>query len=180
MLTWLNPFRRPSPRQASVDAAYRAIVTQARSPAFYSRLGVPDTLDGRFEMVALHMHAVLRRLRGDADAAEFAQELHDHMFADMDQNLRELGTGDLAVGKRVKEMASALYGRIAAYDAGIDGGPGGLEAALARNLYRHVEPSAGQLSALADYVRACDRLMAGQEVAVLVRGEIRFPSPAAD
>ncbi|WP_374466727.1 ubiquinol-cytochrome C chaperone family protein, partial [Ferrovibrio sp.] len=92
-------------------ALYRAIVAQSRQAGFYREHGVPDSLDGRFDMIVLHSFLVMRRLRRIGAAAEpLSQQLFDLMFADMDSNLREIGVGDLSVGKKVKAMAQAFYG----------------------------------------------------------------------
>ena len=128
------------------DAAHRlymAVVTRARDPLFYRELGVPDSLDGRFEMIALHAFLVMRRLKREGRAgAALSQALHDIMFADMDQSLRELGVGDLSVGRKVKAMARGLYGRIAAYEAGLAEGGDRLVAAIRRNVYGTVSVAA--------------------------------------
>ena len=107
-------------------------MAQARKPDFYRTAGVPDTVQGRFEMIALHMFLVLHRLKQEGGTGtDLAQNLFDLMFQDMDRNLRELGTGDLAVGKRIKTLAKELYGRIAAYEKGLnaDTAPAELEQA---------------------------------------------------
>ena len=109
-----------------VRPLYEAIVAAARHPVAYAEWGVPDTLDGRFDMITLHMFLVLDRLKGEDRA--FRQELVDEFFRDMDRSLRELGVGDLSVGKKVRKMAEVFYGRLAAYDralAGSDCGAGG-------------------------------------------------------
>jgi cytochrome b pre-mRNA-processing protein 3 len=112
-------------RRQAADAAralYERAVAQARQPGFYTALGVPDSLDGRFDLVAVHVFLLLYRLKRErAAAAPLAQCLFDVMFDDMDESLRELGVGDLGVGWRVKAMAKALYGRLAAYEAGLAG-----------------------------------------------------------
>jgi len=156
---------RPSPAHNGARLLYAQLVDQARMPAFYAAYGVPDSLDGRYEMLALHAFVALRRLKRDAGATgALAQALFDAMFADMDRSLREIGVGDLAVGKRVKEMARGLYGRIAAYEGGLADGMtpagDGLAGALARNVYGTVAaPPAGAIEALARYVRqALERL----------------------
>ena len=149
-----------SRRQSSLKPGdvYTLIVQQARCPVFYSKFGVPDTVDGRFEMVALHTFFILRRLKGEAPPApEFSQALFDVMFDDMDIGLREMGAGDMGVGKRVKAMVQAFYGRIAAYDAGLDGLPGELDEALERNLFRSRSPSSACVEQLAAYIRRQDR-----------------------
>lgn len=175
-LPFANIFRR-DPHEAAAMALYAALVVQARHPEFYTRLGVADTVDGRFDMVALHAFLVLRRLRrAGAAAAGLSQALFDIMFADMDQNLREMGVGDLGVGKKVKRMAEAFYGRVAAYDAGLDGDGAALEAALARNLYRGAVPDAGALAAMAAYMRRQDAALAGQDAAALLAGRVSFAS----
>lgn len=170
----INPF----PADGPARALYAQIVAQARQPEFYDRCGVPDTLDGRFEMLALHVFLVLRRLKGERrPAASLAQELLDTMFADMDENLREMGVGDLSVGKRVKQMARAFYGRIAAYEDGLDGAAGVLEAALARNLFGTVEATSPALAALGAYLRReADALMA-QPAKAICAGGLSFGPP---
>lgn len=107
MPAW-NPFRL-KPVASPAEELYAAIVERSRDPRFYAAHGVPDSLDGRFEMVALHAYLVLRRLRAGGPAAEqAAQALVDVLFADMDANLREMSAGDLGVGKRVKRMATGF------------------------------------------------------------------------
>lgn len=175
-------FRR-APPVADAFPLYAAAVAQARQPVFYARLGVPDTVDGRFELVSLHVFLILQRLKAAAEAAPFAQAVFDTMFADMDRNLREMGVGDLSVGKKVKAMAQGLYGRIAAYEAGLADGEAGLHAALRRNLYGTVAagtgPSADDLAVMAAYLRTCAHALAGQSLAELEQGRVSFaPLPA--
>ena len=170
--------RRPDDRSEEV---YRRIVAQARRPEFYAGGGVPDSLDGRFEMLALHLFLVLHRLqreRGDPACVALAQALADRVAADFDANLREMGAGDLGVGRKVKHMAAALYGRIAAYEAGIDGGEAVLRQALRRNLFGTVEPDEGQVAAMARYVLAGYDLLAGCPAGQMARGAFDFPLPA--
>lgn len=150
-------FRRRSAQPDPVYSLYGALVDLARDPRPYTDMGVPDTVDGRFEMVALHVHLALRRLRRESPAqARFSQALFDAMFADMDQSLREMGAGDLGVGPRVKKMAEAFYGRVTAYDRALAGDEAGLVEALRRNLYGTATPSAEQLAAMAQYLREMD------------------------
>jgi cytochrome b pre-mRNA-processing protein 3 len=150
MMNWL----RADPVQKRAEELYAAVVAQARRPEFYARLGVPDSLDGRFELIALHLFLALRRLKA-AGEGEAGQALVDRFVADMDASLREMGAGDLGVGRRVKAMAQGLYGRIAAYEDGLAQPGGRLEEALRRNLYGTApEPDAAVLGLVADYVRA--------------------------
>lgn len=170
-------FRRRHHADAA-HALYEAAVGRARTPAFYRDFAVPDTVEGRFEMISLHVFLILRRLRAEtatAEAAPLAQALFDLMFADMDRNLRELGVGDLAVGRRVKAMARALYGRIAAYERGLAEGAAALAGALQRNLFGDAAavPTAAALVLaryMADSVAALDAVPAS----ALVRGETAF------
>jgi len=170
-------FARKPPDDRS-EELYGRIVAQARRPEFYAGGGVPDSLDGRFEMLALHLFLVLHRLqreRADPACATLAQALVDRVAADLDANLREMGAGDLGVGRRVKRMAGALYGRIAAYEAGIDAGEEDLQAAIRRNLFGTVEADDNQVAAMARYLLAGRALLARCPATVLVRGAIEFP-----
>ena len=167
-----------------VRGLYETIVKQARDPGFYRDWGVPDSLDGRFELISLHAFLVMNRLQQDgAPGAERSQQLYDLMFADMDQSLREMGAGDLGVGKRVKRMAEGFGGRIQAYDAGLEADPGVLEEALARNLYGTLDgpPAAAALAAVADYARREAAALKAQDSAHLMAGQVSFgavPVPA--
>ena len=100
---------------------YVAIVNQARQPFLFDKFGGPDTVDGRFDMISLHVFLILRKLNNDEYKVKgLSQSLFDTMFADMDRSLREMGAGDLGVGKRVKAMATAFYGRLSAYEKAIE------------------------------------------------------------
>src|SRR5690242_18218807 len=170
-------FRR---RDAAAHPLYGRIVAQARQPDFYFAAGVPDTVQGRFEMIALHMFLVLHRLKQEGgQGADLAQDLFDLMFQDMDRNLRELGTGDLAVGKRIKTLAKGLYGRIAAYEQGLNAGVGAasLEQALSRNVFADAPVPSGALTALADYLRRSVQALANQPYRDLSAGKIVFTAP---
>ena len=166
---------RPDPTQAVARRLYAAVVAQARQPVFFAEWGVPDTIDGRFEMVTLHAHLLLRRLKdGGPETASLAQALFDVMFADMDASLREMGAGDLGVGRRVKQMATGFYGRVAAYDAGLAGGTEVLAAALRRNLFGTVSPSPEALAAMADYVTRAAAALARQPLNQIAGGTVAF------
>ena len=115
-------FKRKEASPDPVEALYAALVQKARDPKFYTDLAVPDTVDGRFDMVVIHAMLVMRRLRETpAEVHTTGQRLFDLMFTDMDRSLREMGVGDLSVGTHVRKMAKAFYGRAAAYEAGLDG-----------------------------------------------------------
>jgi cytochrome b pre-mRNA-processing protein 3 len=134
---------------------YVAAIQQARKPAFYQEIGVPDTLDGRFDMIALHVFLLMYRLRNaGGDSKALSQALFDVMFADMDESLRELGVGDLSVGRRVKVMAKAFYGRVSAYQAALESADDAVLAdALRRNVFRGGEVPSAALDGLVAYVR---------------------------
>jgi cytochrome b pre-mRNA-processing protein 3 len=122
------------------DALYAAIVAAARQEKFYAQWLVPDTIDGRFDMMVLHVFLVLDRLRSfGAEANELSQSLTDRFFAEMDSALREVGVGDLVVGKKVRKMAEAFYGRASAYKVGLAQGDQVMAEALTRNVYAEAD-----------------------------------------
>ena len=166
-------------RRDSARLLYAAVVARAREPVFYTRFQVPDSLDGRFDMIALHAFLVLRRLKGEgADGAALGQALFDAVFTDMDRSLREMGAGDLGVGRRVKRMASGFYGRIAAYDQAL--APGGdLDDALRRNLYGTVDPDSQIVASFAAYTREVAESLAIQPRESLFAGVLDFAAPPA-
>ncbi|AWZ00755.1 ubiquinol-cytochrome C chaperone [Rhodobiaceae bacterium] len=157
---------------------YRNLVDQARSPQFYLNVGVPDTLDGRFDMIVLHMVVVIERLSViGAPAKELSQKLFDVMFDDMDQALREIGVGDLSVGKKVKTMARAFYGRLGAYDDAFQNGTDeALQAALKRNVFREAEIAPERLEALAAYLQRVRATLKELELDVFASGRVQFPA----
>lgn len=175
-------FRRKPHERAGFEL-YGAAVTAARTPYFFAELGVPDTLDGRFDLVGLHVALVIRRLHRDPDprGAALAQAVFDAMFADMDTNLREMGVGDMSIAKRVKRMWEAFHGRAQAYEAPLaEGDAAALAAALARNVWRGaVEPGDATPRRLAELAMAADTALAQQSVDDLLRGQVRFPEVAA-
>jgi cytochrome b pre-mRNA-processing protein 3 len=165
-------FRRsPGPERS----CYEAIVAAARHPVFYADWGVPDTLDGRFDMISLHAFLVLDRLKGQEQA--FRQGLVDELFADMDRSLREMGVGDLSVGKKVRKMAEVFYGRLAAYDQALGSAAGELESALSRNIFPDA-PDAPGPHLLAAHVKDQRAHLARQEAGDIARGNVRFKEPA--
>ena len=174
MMPLTSLFRRNRYR-TEAHAAYVSIVEQARAPEFFLQLDVPDTLDGQFEMIALHMFLVLNRLKAEHEStADFAQALFDAMFADLDRGLREMGATDIGVGRRVKEMAKGFYGRIAAYEGGLKGTDTILGDALKRNLYGTVQPRPEALAAMMGYMRSEAQTLARQPVEAILKNEIKF------
>jgi cytochrome b pre-mRNA-processing protein 3 len=172
-------FRRNHLYDASL-LLYGTLVEQARRPAFFAALGVPDTLDGRFELIALHEFLVLNRLKAERVRTEkLAQALFDIMFSDMDRALREMGVGDLGVGKHVKRMAKAFYGRVVSYERGLAAGGAELREALQRNLYGTAAAQELELGVLADYVARAAAGLAAQSIDDMLAGRVSFPPPEA-
>lgn len=161
MLNWI---RERKQRREHAARLLDVIITQARHPVFYADYGVPDTMLGRYEMVCLHAYLLLGRLkRAGGQGPRIAQTLHDQIFDDFDVALREVGIGDMGIGKRIKKLARNLHGRISAYERGLAAGDADLDAALRRNLYASADPAAGEVAAMIAYIRqaresvdACD------------------------
>src|SRR6267378_2892298 len=113
MLWPFSHFRKPRiPSRGTIEAIYGMIVTQAREPLFYRDFGVPDTVNGRFDLLVLHLWMVLRRLKSIEGGADVSQTLFDRFCDDMDANLREMGVGDLTVPRRMQAFGEAFYGRV--------------------------------------------------------------------
>ena len=169
-------------RREAARRLYLAAVRQARDPVLYTEGGVADTLDGRFDLIVLHVVPVMRRLRQcDEAGRQMSQALFDVMFDDMDQSLREMGVGDLRVGKRVKQMARAFYGRAKAYDRAFDRAPGAdrrrsIAEALERNVFNSDPPPAARVDAMACYVETLLDALDRQSPAALLGGELGLPA----
>ncbi len=158
---------------------YNAIVEQSRRPEFYESFDVPDTLDGRFDLIVLHAGLYLPRLKTVRTTGKgLAQATFDQMFANLEANLRELGVGDMGVPRRVKGMLSAFYGRAAAYDTALrQGDVSALRAALQRNVYRGGAVPQPKLDALSTYVRAAVEALKAADDAEIVAGTFVWPTP---
>jgi cytochrome b pre-mRNA-processing protein 3 len=164
-------------RRAHAEAAHRLydeVVKQARTPRLYSELGVPDTPEGRFEMVALHAALLIRRLRAAGGPGRaLGQALFDLMFADMDASMRELGVGDLGVGKQVQRLAGQFYARLAAVDDAFGKDDmSALDPILRANVYHGGPvPSGEQVAMLREHLAALERHLATQSPVALLRGD---------
>jgi cytochrome b pre-mRNA-processing protein 3 len=172
--------RRRDKHERAAFQLYGAAVAAARDPYLYAALGVPDTLDGRFDAIGLHVYLTIRRLNAETAAAPahdpanaLAQAVFDAMFLDMDTNLREMGVGDMSVGKRNRAMWEAFHGRSAAYAAAWES-PAALEAALARNLWRGAEPPAGAAGAMVRGAYAQAACLSTQPIEAMLLGDVRF------
>jgi cytochrome b pre-mRNA-processing protein 3 len=182
----LPGFRRRS--QARIIAAlYGAVVAQARCASFYTDYGVPDTVEGRFDLIVLHLVLLLRRLgqeskketgQGTAPRSSLGQDLFDEFCRDLDANLREMGVGDLAVPKRMQRFGEAFYGRQSAYCEALSLAElRDFEKALARNIYQGRDGD--DAARLAQYARAVVDDLDAQRDDALNRGEVAFLSPEA-
>ena len=161
-------------RRGAAQQAYGKLVTRARDPIFFLGWGVPDTLDGRFDVLALHAFLLFNRLKRERDQTDsYAQTLFDYMFADLDRGVREMGATDIGVGRHVKAMARGFYGRVAAYEKGL-GDEQALHAALRRNLYGTVEPLDEHIAVVADYMRRQAAALAEAPLMELLAGAVPF------
>lgn len=158
---------------------YGAAVAAARDPAWFADLAVPDTLDGRFDLVSLFAALAIRRLRAlPPPGPDLAQAVFDAMFADMDFNLRELGVGDLSIPKRMRAMWEGFHGRALAYEQALAAGDeAGLAGALARNVWRGDAPQ-GAAARLACAAMRQDAHLATLDLAAARAGRITFLSAA--
>ena len=169
-------FRSAANRQV-IGAIHGKIVAAARQPALYADYGVPDTLEGRFELVTLHAMLALRALRhAPPPGPELAQEVSNAVFAGFDADLREMGVGDVTLPKRINRLAAAFIGRCAVYEAALASPQdSALEIALIRNIYA---PRSGDAARLARYVGACAARLAGLAPASLASEPTVFAAAA--
>jgi cytochrome b pre-mRNA-processing protein 3 len=176
----------PRPAKAAGRALFDSAAAQARKPALYSDGGVPDTVEGRFECYALHIDLVLHRLKGQGpEAAEVGQALFDRFLDNLDEGLRDMGVGDLSVGKKMRKLGEALYGRMKGYDAAFDAivaragsdfdapSLAPLAALISRVLFDTDDaPEAGPLAA---YAARCAQALAAQPLEAVLAAELPWP-----
>ena len=166
---------KPRPAQTAGRALYAATVAQARTPGLYAELGAPDTPEGRFEVYSLHVYLILERLKEQGpQAAETAQAVFDTYVSALDNALRELAVGDLSVGKRMRKLAEAFFGRIKSYEAALPQLPDTtpLEALLARTVY--AEADADKAPEFAGYIVARRQALAAQPLERLLAGDVTW------
>lgn len=171
----LDRLFRPRPARAAGRALYARAVEQSRTPGLYADLGAPDTVEGRFEIYSLHVVLLLDRMRGHgALAADVSQMLFDTYVSGLDDALREMGVGDLAVGRKMRKLGEAFYGRGKSYEAAFAAlpDPGPLEALIARTVY--AETDAAPAPKLAAYVLAQRAVLAKEPLARLLVGEANW------
>lgn len=171
-------FQRAKKNRWAIDKLHNSIVTQALRPDFYFDGGARDNFSGRFEMTSLHAVLLFRRLRtAGAAGRELAQELTNALFDGFDEALRDIGTGDLTVGKKIRKMGEAYYGRARAYEEalGANAREGQLEDALVRNL--GIDPAQGPR--FRNYVRLVEDTLQRHETPQLLSGEVNWPKLTA-
>jgi cytochrome b pre-mRNA-processing protein 3 len=178
-MVWpFNLFRStPTPLRGTIESIYGMIVAQAREPLFYRELGVRDSVDGRFDMLLLHLWLAMRELKLKQAPRALSQGLVERFCSDMDDNLRELGTADLRVPKKMQEFGRAFYGRAAAYDMALAAGPEPLAQALSKNIYNG--NGLNHARRLVGYVDASIAALGAVDETTLTSGAWRFPQPAA-
>jgi cytochrome b pre-mRNA-processing protein 3 len=173
----LERFFAPRPQALAGRALFQSAIQQARSPDLYQEGQAPDTPEGRFELYTAHVVLLLRRLAGgEAAVAEVRQEVFDAFVRNLDDGLREMGVGDLSVGKKMRRLAEAVYGRLRSYNEALAAGAEAtaLERLVGRTvLGRTLDADAGPLAA---YVRRLEAALAAQPDDQLLRGEVRWPT----
>lgn len=165
----------------SAVGLYRTIVDQARNPVFYTDLKVPDSVDGRFDMIVLHVFLLLNRFPQQERQHKVLRYLLEELFGDMENSLREIGVGDLSVPKKIHRMVDALYGRLEAYDEALKGDDPAvaLKPVLVRNLYRAENGFESEAADMVRYVLASQAFLAAQTGEEILGGIVSFPEPGA-
>jgi cytochrome b pre-mRNA-processing protein 3 len=177
----LERFFRPRPSVEAGRALFAALSAQARRPAFYSDLGVADSVEGRFELYVLHLVLVLHRLKGQgAQAAETSQATFDAFLRNLDEGLRDMGVGDLSVGKKMRRLGEAVYGRMKGYDRILaEPEPAqALEDMIGRTLLEGRIGPEGQARRLAVYVLATVSALGGQPLDDILQARLLWPEIA--
>ncbi len=178
-MDWLK--QRASLRETATEL-YGNVVTQARNPVFYAEMGIPDTLEGRYEMVAMHLALVLERLRAEGEAGKaLSRETIETFVADMDGSMRELGVGDLKVPKKVKSAAAGLYARADAFRQALSNEANGsaacaLDAAIAR-FTLGTDGGDVRAAGFASYYRSATAALAGIGSAEALAGRLPIAAP---
>ena len=167
------------PYEEAAFSLYGLIVAQARQPYFYRELKVTDSVEGRYDMIIIHAFLLFHRLKNEnGEARELGQVVFDTMFKDLDQSLREMGVGDMGVGRRIKKMAASFYGRLTAYDKALEEEDNGvLEQVIARNVFNKTEPDRRVLEHLGQYMRNNVEQLKSMSVDSIRTGNLSFVSP---
>ncbi len=168
---------RHDPHRAQAERLYAVLAAQARLPIFFVEFGVPDTVDGRFDLLSLHVALAIDRLKQEPDGVALSQSLFDAMFRHLDLALREMGVQDLGVGRRIKIMAEGFHGRGLALREAMQSDRASLDAVLARNVFGVASPDPTAIARLASYVRKLAETLAQTARAEVLVGKMNFPAP---
>lgn len=171
----LDRIFRPKPAVVAGRALYAACVEQSRSPRLYAEMRAPDSVEGRFEVYTLHVVLIMDRLVNQgAQAAQTSQALFDAYAQALDDALREMGVGDLSVGKKMRRLGEAFFGRVKNYHAALAALPatGDLQALVSRTVYAGVE--APPLEDLISYILKQKSELSGQATDDLLRGVVSW------
>lgn len=175
---FLDRWLKPRPAKAAGAKLYASAVAQARSAAFYRDFGVRDSMEGRFELFSLHVILLIERLKGQGEpAAETSQAVFDSYVKGLDDAFREIGVADTSVGKKMKKLAGAFYGRLKTYDEAVAGLPDdtAVRDFLARTAFE--ERGEGDVTALSAYLTKARQALAGQPLDGLLQGDVTWPNP---
>lgn len=175
---FLDRWLKPRPAKLAGDKLYAAAVRQARSATFYRDYGVRDSMEGRFELFSLHVIFLIERLKGQGDAAaETSQAVFDAYVKGLDDAFREIGVSDTSVGKKMKKLAGAFYGRLKAYDEAVESLPDTVATSglMARTALE--ERGEGDAAALTAYVTRTREALAAQPLDALLQGDVTWPTP---
>ncbi len=176
MKSMLNILKKKNIHENAARGVYAGLLERTRQPAFYAVRGVPDTFDGRFDLLLFHLFLVIRRMKEEgAEGAAFGQAVFDAAFADMDQTLREMGIGDMGVPKHMRRMMKAFNGRMQAYDESFDDAAG-FKAALRRNLFGAApQTPLESVEVMAKYARSCAAALAGISLTDIAENRMVLP-----
>ncbi len=174
----LKKILRPDPFRKTASPLYAAIMAQARQPVFYTEYGVPDTPEGRYELLVLHAFLLFHRLKSaKEEIRKTGQAVFDLMFTDIEMSLRETGIGDMGIPRRVKALARAFYGRAAAYDEALEqNDTGKLHEAVGRNFVSNGEGAGPDVKRLSAYLLESVEVLAAQATDRIISGTIHFPA----
>lgn len=170
-----------TPEQQIALALYNQVVTAAREPALYAKAGVPDTLEGRVECIGLHAFCLFRRMSGEERWDDIGGALSDEIVSDFDRSLREMGIGDMSIGKKVKRLAQIFFGRFDAYWGAVNGHEGAEEfgTVLRRGVFQEAEVPDAAILAMEVYVDRQTKHLFQQAPKDILRGRLSF-APAGD
>jgi cytochrome b pre-mRNA-processing protein 3 len=167
----------PRPAVAAGRALFKSLSAQARQPGLYLDAGAPDTVEGRFELYVLHLVLLLHRLKGQGpQAAETAQAAFDAFLKNLDEGLRDMGVGDLSVGKKMRKLGEAVYGRIKSYDRALEPGSSVEDVAsvIRRTVFQGQDAPGAEV--LAAYVGRVQADLATQSLADILKADLRWPA----